>query len=378
MHRIKQFAHGRGGLFSRVAVIVLMVAFAAGLLSQVAFAQNTYVITDGDRVVIYTTYATDPDIVLDEAGLTLGKDDTYTTQEGSGGTEIIISRIQMVTVSDGSQVLKIGTYGETVEALLSRLGYSLDDSVRVNQPLGAATYDGMNVELVRRETKTIRYEEAVPYETTYCYDASLPQGQTQVLIQGKDGLMSRTAEVTYENGKEVSRRVTSETMLTPPTSEVVACSVDRDTKVQEGSGRAYSVNNASTEPTETETSAPEPETEPEAEPETGGTILTSSGEALHYTGVLSVQATAYSCEEETGITASGTPARVGAIAVDPSVIPLGTRLYVVSDDGQYIYGVCVAEDTGGNINGSRIDLYFDTEAECIQFGVRSCTVYILD
>ena len=378
MRRIKQLVHGRGGLFSRVAVIVLMVAFAAGLLSQVAFAQNTYVITDGDRVVVYTTYATDPDIVLDEAGLTLGKDDTYTTQEGSGGTEIIISRIQMVTVSDGSQVLKIGTYGETVEALLSRLGYSLDDNTRVNQPLDAATYDGMNVELIHREVKTIRYEEAVAFETTYCYDASLPQGQTRVLVQGKEGLMSCTAEVTYENGKEVYRQVTSETMLTPPTSEVIACSVDRDTKVQAGSGRAYSVNSSATEPTEAETEAPEPETEPETEPVTGGSILTASGETLHYTEILQVQATAYSCEEETGITASGTPARVGAIAVDPSVIPLGTRLYVVSDDGQYIYGVCVAEDTGGNINGSRIDLYFDTEAECIQFGVRNCTVYILE
>lgn len=372
MHRIKQLVHGRGGAFSRVLVIVLMAAFAVGLLSQVAFAQNTYVITDGDRVVVYTTYATDPDIVLDEAGLTLGKDDTYTTQEGSGGTEIIISRIQMVTVSDGSQVLKIGTYGETVEELLTRLGYSLDDSTRVNYPLNAATFDGMSVELIRQETKTIEYETSVAYETTYCYDASLPQGQTKILVQGKDGVMSCTAEVTYENGKEVYRRILSQSILTPATAEVIVCSVDRDTKVQEGSGRAYVVGDPLPEITE----ATEAETEA-GDSVTGGTILTASGEALHYTGVLSVQATAYSCEEETGITASGTPARVGAIAVDPSVIPLGTLLYVVSDDGMYNYGVCVAEDTGGNINGNRIDLYFDTETECIQFGVRNCTVYIL-
>lgn len=372
MHRIKQFVRGRGGLFSRVTVIVLMVAFAAGLLSQVAFAQNTYVITDGDRVVVYTTYATDPDIVLDAAGLTLGKDDTYTTQEGSGGTEIIISRIQMVTVSDGSQVLKIGTYGETVEELLSRLGYSLDDNTRVNHSLSAATYDGMSLELVRQEVKTISYEKTVAFETTYCYDSSLPQGQTRVLVQGKDGLMSCTAEVTYENGKEVYRKVLSENLVTAPTAQVIACSVDRDTKVQEGNGRAYVIGDPMPEITET---APEEQTE---EPEnSGGTIVTASGETLHYTGVLQVQATAYSCEEETGITASGTPARVGAIAVDPSVIPLGTLLYVVSDDGMYNYGLCVAEDTGANINGNRIDLYFDTEAECIMFGVRGCTVYIL-
>ena len=74
---------------------------------------------------------------------------------------------------------------------------------------------------------------------------------------------------------------------------------------------------------------------------------------------------------------SGTLARVGAIAVDPTVIPLGTKMYVVSNDGQYVYGYCVAEDIGGGIKGNKIDLYFDTYAECWDFGVRMCTVYIL-
>ena len=52
-------------------------------------------------------------------------------------------------------------------------------------------------------------------------------------------------------------------------------------------------------------------------------------------------------------------------------------MYVVSNDGQYVYGYCVAEDIGGDIKGNKIDLYFDTYAECWDFGVRMCTVYIL-
>ena len=68
---------------------------------------------------------------------------------------------------------------------------------------------------------------------------------------------------------------------------------------------------------------------------------------------------------------------MGAIAVDPTVIPLGTKMCVVSNDGQYVYGYCVAEDIGGGIKGNKIDLYFDTYAECWDFGVRMCTVYIL-
>ena len=55
----------------------------------------------------------------------------------------------------------------------------------------------------------------------------------------------------------------------------------------------------------------------------------------------------------------------------------GTKMYVVSNDGQYVYGYCVAEDIGGGIKGNKIDLYFDTYAECWDFGVRMCTVYIL-
>ena len=65
------------------------------------------------------------------------------------------------------------------------------------------------------------------------------------------------------------------------------------------------------------------------------------------------------------------------MAVDKKVIPLGTRMYIVSDDGQYIYGVAVAEDTGKSIKGNKIDLYFDSVAECDTFGIRGCTVYFL-
>lgn len=386
MRRIKQFASVRNELLIRFSIITLLVSFSTGLLSQAAFAQNTYVITDGDRVVVHTTYATDPDTVLDEAGLELGKDDTYITQEGNGNTEIIISRIQMVTVDDGSQTLKIGTYGETVGALLSRLGISLDENTRVTQPLSATTCDGMTIEVIHRETRTIEYIENVDYETTYCYDASLAEGETSVLAEGAAGQIACTARVTYENGEEISREVINEELVTPAIDRVVACSIDRETKVQEGNGRPYTENNPA--PANTTASSPQPEAAAEVQTDSASptevqespdnTVVTASGEVLTYSKAFSMTATAYSCEGYTGITATGTTARVGAVAVDPSVIPLGSRLYIVTDDGAYVYGVCTAEDTGGYIIGNRVDLYFDTVAECYVFGVRSCTVYVLD
>ena len=76
-------------------------------------------------------------------------------------------------------------------------------------------------------------------------------------------------------------------------------------------------------------------------------------------------------------TATGTLVRHGVVAVDPSVIPLGSRLYIVTNDGYVNYGYAVAEDTGGAIKGNRIDLYFDSVQQCMTFGRRECTVYIL-
>jgi 3D (Asp-Asp-Asp) domain-containing protein len=112
-----------------------------------------------------------------------------------------------------------------------------------------------------------------------------------------------------------------------------------------------------------------------------GVIITADGDVLTYVDEISSLATAYTCEGwgRPGITATGTIARVGEIAVDPKYIPYGTRVFIVSEDGEYVYGVATAEDTGHPdfICGYRIDLYMDTEYECIQFGARRCRVYVL-
>lgn len=80
-----------------------------------------------------------------------------------------------------------------------------------------------------------------------------------------------------------------------------------------------------------------------------------------------MEATAYCL---TTPTATGTIPAVGTVAVDPKVIPLYTKLYVVG------YGDAVALDTGGDIKGNRIDLWFATEQEAISFGRRMITVII--
>ena len=110
-----------------------------------------------------------------------------------------------------------------------------------------------------------------------------------------------------------------------------------------------------------------------------GYIITPEGERLTYTSVKTFTATAYNnqdlnCTEYNYI---GTLCRVGAIAVDPTVIPYGTRMFIVTKDGKYVYGIATAEDCGSAIKGNRLDLYFDTQEECFRFGIRECKVYFL-
>ena len=63
-----------------------------------------------------------------------------------------------------------------------------------------------------------------------------------------------------------------------------------------------------------------------------------------------------------------------------TVVPYGTRLYIVSSDGRYNYGYAIAADTGGALRSGRVlvDLFYNTERECVNFGRRQVKVYILD
>lgn len=363
MRRIKRFSTRRSELLFRTVAILLPLISAIMMLSQTAFAQNTYVITDGDRVLVHTTYATDPETVLDEAGLALDDDDIYTTQGGDGVSEITVQRSQTVHINHCGQELTVDSHTETVEALLDRLNVELDENTTVSVPLDTLTYDGMELTITRTVHTTQTYSKSVPYETSYCEDPSLPEGTQVVITEGQYGEMLCTANVVYQNGEQTSSTVVREILVKQPSNEVIAVGTGTEEE---------------TEPV-LETAAEEIESDSQAPIIGDGTITTATGEVLTYTGTMQVTATGYNKSNEgcDDYTATGTLARVGAIAVDPDMIPYGTRMFIVSNDGEYVYGIATAEDCGGSIVGNRIDLYFDTNAECFEFGVRDCTVYFL-
>lgn len=353
----------------RLATLLLPVICIVLLLSQTVFAKNTYLINDSGRVVIHTTYTTNPEDVLYEVGLQLGADDTFTTEPGLGISEITVQRKQAVTITHGGNIFEVVSYGETVESLLERLSLSVTKEDVVSVPLSSQTFDGLQITISRSLEMEETYVTAQPYGITYCYDASLSEGEEKLISPGVDGQVMRTAKVKYTDGKEVSRTIISETVVVQPINAVVAVST-------------Y-IEQPSTEEEIPEVDVgPSPVTRPEVtgQPIIGdGYIITPDGERLTYTHVEQFKATAYN-NQDPGCgyrNAIGTPCRVGAIAVDPKVIPYGTRMYIVSNDGKYIYGIATAEDCGGAIKGKRIDLYFDTVWECNVFGIRNCQVYFL-
>ena len=377
MLECNRFVKKKMTLLSRVTAVVLVIVCVVLLMSQTAFAKNTYLINDGGRVLIHTTYATDPAEVLDEAGLELGKDDIFTTQSGLGMSEITVQRKQLVTVIHGDKTLQVVSYGESVESLLSRMDLILGSTDVVSVPLDSATYDGMQITIAQAAEMEQTYTTAIPYKTVYCYDASLEDGEEQVLTAGVEGQLLCTATVSYVDGKEVNRIVTSQVVTRQPVDEVIAIG----TYVEQPEIIPMPTEPKPTEPVPSQPSpvAPTPTDKvEEGMPIIGdGVITTAAGEVLTYTQKLDCVATAYSCDGVPGYTFSGTPARVGAIAVDPTFIPLGTRMFIMTNDGEYIYGIATAEDIGGAVKGNIVDLYFDTFAECYQFGMRECSVYIL-
>ena len=382
MQRSTQHPRRRAWL-RRLIVVAVLAAAVGALLSQTVFAQTSYIITDGDRVTVHRSYSSDPYEVLTEAGIELEEEDTYETGYADGMNQITVRRMQMVTVINRGAQSVIGTYGETTGSLLARMGITPGTGDTLSCSSETQTYDGLTIELVHTETRIEEEDTTVPYPVNYYEDPDLEPDAEIVLVAGQNGLTHVKSEVTYRNGKEVSRVIVQETVKTKPVTQLVIRGVDRTIMEQpaapepaEQAAPAASSGTASGSSSSGSSSSGGSRYDGSAETD-GNVIMTSSGESYTYVDVMTCSATAYTCEGYVGHTYSGTLARVGAIAVDPTVIPLGTKMYVVSNDGQYVYGYCVAEDIGGGIKGNKIDLYFDTYAECWDFGVRMCTVYIL-
>ena len=163
-------------ILRRVLLITAMAAILAGALSFVVFAQNSYVITDGENVTVCRSFSSDPDTILDEAGISLSEEDTYTTAYTDGVNRITIRRLQTVTIVYRGMRTTATSYGEPVSELLERMGIFLSEGDTLSCESSAYTHDGLQIEIVHRGTQILTQDEVIPYETVFFEDPSSEPG----------------------------------------------------------------------------------------------------------------------------------------------------------------------------------------------------------
>ncbi|MBR7179331.1 MAG: G5 domain-containing protein [Oscillospiraceae bacterium] len=347
MSKLRKFAMQKDNAVARLMIMVLASVMLIATVSMTAYAQSGYVIYDGDDRQIVISEATEPSAVLAEAGIELGRADLVEMNEEGMRPEITVRRLQLIRINNGGQSMVTCTYGCTVGELLELLNMPLNEGDAIDAELSAQTYDGMELNIDRWTTVNETYTEEIPFVTEYVEEKLMLKGDEEVRTEGVNGVLTHTAAVTYFNGQEVSREVVSSEQTVAPVNEVIAQGTLEAEKGKLTIG--------------------------------DGVIVTADGKVYTYDRTMKVKATAYT-HTDAGCnmtTATGTTVHWGTVAVDPKLIPYGTKMFIVSNDGKYVYGLSAAEDCGGSIKGNRIDLYMPTTSECFQFGMRNCTIYFL-
>lgn len=339
-----------------VAVAVVVLALARGGTGDnkgVAWASPQqhlsptlvpFTLHDRGMTVYVTAHAATVGESLDDLGIALDEADLVSPSRDAPltpGLRVVVRRAKHVFLEvDGNQTW-VATHAVSVADLLSQRGVVVQPLDRVLPGASAPVNDGMYVKIVRVQVAKDVQEESIPRPVVYRDDPSVLRGRTYVAQEGADGLVRREYEVTYEDGRETARRLVSETTV-PPQERIV-------------------VRGAGTPP------PPPPPPPVVAASAPGGDC---SG--ISYSRTMTVYATWYAPGRGAGYyTATGARVGYGIVAVDPSVIPLGTRMCVPG------YGMAVAADTGGGVRGYMIDLAYP-EGVVPDWRTGYVTIYILD
>ena len=322
--------------------LALACALCAGTFAMV-HADALYILTGaGDEAVLLDETAEAPDF----------SSQMVYVGSGANGYELTLKAGRPVRIQYGNTILGTTAQGETVSELLARFDI-------IPGPLDGVLVDIGESRITLTVGSDLTYYEARTrtqgYETQRVATPDLLQGQEEVVQAGKIGISTDIYEVVWSNGHEISRQWVEQTESTAVT-EIIrygtsVTSVDPSNKL-------VNVSTGS---------------------DGSGVLTFASGATMKFSQARTMKCTAYTAGHD-GVgtrTATGTTVHRGTVAVDQRYIPLGTRMFIVTEKGSYVYGMAKAEDTGMR-GDNKLDLYMDTYAECINFGRRDCKVYILN
>jgi len=276
---------------------------------------------DGQTTTLHTMSETVGQL-LQEHGVTLylGDEVEPGLQERvvAGGT-VTIRRSVPIEIEVDGRMIRTRTRAETVSAALGREGVALLGKDRVEPGLSTPVRSGMTIEVVRLREELVVEFDPIPFKTEWVADPEVEIDNIRLVRAGEVGLTKRRYRVSYENGEEVQRFLEDSWTERPPVTKTMAYGtriVVRTLDTPDGPieyWRKMRVYTTSYKPS----SAGKPKTHPRY-----------------------------------GYTRLGIFLRKGIVAVDPTVIPLKTMMYVPG------YGVAKAGDTGGGVKGKFVDLGF--------------------
>ncbi len=309
--------------------------------------ENTVTIADaGCDPVSIVTSDTNVGKILSKQGIVLNEGDELNvalTDHVHNNGVIEIYRASTISLTYMGETKTVATAKATVAEVLESLGIVVDNDDKVEPALSTKVSDGLAISVVLYDHHSVTVQEEIAYETQEIYNPDLGTDERRVVQKGRNGVVEHEYDILCENGQEISRTKTRETTLSMAIEEIV----------EYGPENVWQL----------------------------GVIPASRPK--NYTRVARFTATAYDASPmDNGIwagkTSTGMPLVYGVIAVDPRVIPYGTKMYIESVDGQYIYGYAIAGDCGGAIKGNKVDLFFPNRSTCYQFGRRDVNIYFMD
>ena len=329
-----------------LAFCVMVVCLVATLGVTAANLRLTYVTdSNGARQVLLTDADASPAQVMHLSGIRSEEgDEVYYTAFSGNLASLNIERAFSVSITADGQEYPVKMVFGTVADALKRAGITLEGDDYTEPALDQLVSAGSTI-TVHRVDYTDRVEtQAISYDTEYVYTSLYFRntGRATTVRHGAEGQQTITTRDRYVDGELENSIVVDSTTTVEPTNHIVKTY---------GAGAPVS-------------------------PLTGPDGTTNA--PASYSKVLTGKATGY--YSKTGKGSSGLGLGYGTVAVDPDVIPYGTKLYITSTDGKFVYGYAVATDTGIAVQKGQIlvDLFYETYAESVINGAIQVNVYVVD